>query len=81
MLRSSLVTKIDGGLPYVFRQLLRSWFLDLKLATRGVMVELPDTTMVTFQETMCMGSHAPSTASIDLQATCASCRHGSFTYR
>lgn len=54
ILRSSVVTKIDGGLPCVFRVLLRSWFCGepLRLSVEGIMLELEERTLVTFHETL-----------------------------
>lgn len=49
--RSSKVAKVKGGLPCLFRQLLRSWFVDLKLSD-GVLLNLRGPTVVSFHETM-----------------------------
>jgi hypothetical protein len=51
--RTSEVAKIDGGMPCVFKYLLRSWFIGpLKLSCEGVCLNLEQPTIVTFAETL-----------------------------
>ena len=52
LIRSSKVTTIKGGLPCVFEHLLRSWFIELNINSVGVMLDLGEPTVVTFDETL-----------------------------